>query len=98
MAVTFVLSQVAALPDARLALWLMPRRAGRCVADAARGSGGRDAGEIGAGKTTLVKPLAKMYGPTSGSILVDDTPLVFPPRSGERGPPARSSISSASYY
>jgi ATP-binding cassette subfamily B protein len=33
-------------------------------------------GENGAGKTTLVKLLAKMYEPRSGSILVDDTPLV----------------------
>ncbi len=33
-------------------------------------------GENGAGKTTLVKLLAKMYEPSSGSILVDDTPLV----------------------
>jgi ATP-binding cassette subfamily B protein len=33
-------------------------------------------GENGAGKTTLVKLLAKMYDPRSGSILIDDTPLV----------------------
>src|SRR3984893_1664078 len=32
-------------------------------------------GENGAGKTPLVKRLAKMYEPSSGSILVDDTPL-----------------------
>jgi ATP-binding cassette, subfamily B, bacterial len=32
-------------------------------------------GENGAGKTTFVKLLAKMYEPTSGSIFVDDTPL-----------------------
>ncbi len=32
-------------------------------------------GENGAGKTTLVKLLSKMYAPTSGAILVDDTPL-----------------------
>jgi ATP-binding cassette subfamily B protein len=32
-------------------------------------------GENGAGKTTLVKLLTKMYEPTSGAILVDDTPL-----------------------
>src|SRR5262245_1733938 len=32
-------------------------------------------GENGAGKTTLAKLLAKMYEPTAGSILVDDTPL-----------------------
>ncbi len=32
-------------------------------------------GENGAGKTTLAKLLAKMYEPSSGSILVDDTPL-----------------------
>jgi len=32
-------------------------------------------GENGAGKTTMVKLLAKMYEPTSGSIVVDDTPL-----------------------
>jgi len=33
-------------------------------------------GENGAGKTTLIKLLAKMYEPSSGSILVDDTPLI----------------------
>ncbi len=32
-------------------------------------------GENGAGKTTFVKLLAKMYEPSSGSILVDHTPL-----------------------
>lgn len=32
-------------------------------------------GENGAGKSTLVKLLGKMYEPTSGQILVDDTPL-----------------------
>ncbi len=32
-------------------------------------------GANGAGKTTLAKLLAKMYEPSSGSILVDDTPL-----------------------
>ena len=32
-------------------------------------------GENGAGKTTMVKLLAKMYEPTAGSILVDDVPL-----------------------
>jgi ATP-binding cassette subfamily B protein len=32
-------------------------------------------GENGAGKTTLAKLLAKMYEPTSGAILLDDTPL-----------------------
>jgi ATP-binding cassette, subfamily B, bacterial len=32
-------------------------------------------GENGAGKTTFVKLLAKMYEPSSGSILVDNTPL-----------------------
>jgi ATP-binding cassette subfamily B protein len=32
-------------------------------------------GENGAGKTTMVKLLAKMYEPSSGTILVDGTPL-----------------------
>jgi ATP-binding cassette, subfamily B, bacterial len=32
-------------------------------------------GENGAGKTTLVKLLSKMYEPSSGQILLDDTPL-----------------------
>jgi ATP-binding cassette subfamily B protein len=32
-------------------------------------------GENGAGKTTVVKLLAKMYEPSSGAILLDDTPL-----------------------
>jgi ATP-binding cassette subfamily B protein len=32
-------------------------------------------GENGAGKTTFVKLLSKMYDPSSGAILVDDTPL-----------------------
>jgi ATP-binding cassette subfamily B protein len=32
-------------------------------------------GENGAGKTTMVKLLAKMYEPTAGSIYVDGTPL-----------------------
>jgi ATP-binding cassette, subfamily B, bacterial len=36
-------------------------------------------GENGAGKTTLVKLLGKMYEPSSGSILVDDTPLARMP-------------------
>jgi ATP-binding cassette subfamily B protein len=36
-------------------------------------------GENGAGKTTLVKLLTKMYEPTSGAIIVDDTPLARMP-------------------
>jgi ATP-binding cassette subfamily B protein len=36
-------------------------------------------GENGAGKTTLVKLLEKLYEPSSGSILVDDTPLARVP-------------------
>jgi ATP-binding cassette subfamily B protein len=38
-------------------------------------------GENGAGKTSLVKLLAKMYEPSSGSILVDDTLLARMPAS-----------------
>jgi ATP-binding cassette, subfamily B, bacterial len=38
-------------------------------------------GENGTGKTTLVKLLAKMYEPSSGSILLDDTPLARVPAS-----------------
>jgi ATP-binding cassette subfamily B protein len=36
-------------------------------------------GENGAGKTTLIKLLTKMYEPTSGAIIVDDTPLARMP-------------------
>jgi ATP-binding cassette, subfamily B, bacterial len=36
-------------------------------------------GENGAGKTTVVKLLAKMYEPSSGAIFVDDTPLARVP-------------------
>lgn len=36
-------------------------------------------GENGAGKTTFVKLLAKLYEPTSGAIFVDDTPLARVP-------------------
>jgi ATP-binding cassette subfamily B protein len=36
-------------------------------------------GENGAGKTTVVKLLAKMYEPSSGVILLDDTPLTRVP-------------------
>src|SRR6187397_1876037 len=36
-------------------------------------------GENGAGKTTPVKLLAKMYEPTSGAIFVDETPLARVP-------------------
>jgi ATP-binding cassette subfamily B protein len=36
-------------------------------------------GENGAGKSTVVKLLAKMYEPTSGAIYVDDTPLARVP-------------------
>src|SRR5579864_1217431 len=43
-------------------------------------------GENGAGKTTLVKLLSKMYEPSSGSILVDDTPLGRVPAGEWRAP------------
>jgi ATP-binding cassette subfamily B protein len=36
-------------------------------------------GENGAGKTTMVKLLAKMYEPSSGAILLDETPLARVP-------------------
>ena len=36
-------------------------------------------GENGAGKTTFVKLIAKMYEPSSGSIYLDDTPLARVP-------------------
>src|SRR6202171_1642778 len=39
------------------------------------GAVGAIVGENGARKTTLVKLIAKMYEPSSGSILLDDTPL-----------------------
>jgi ATP-binding cassette subfamily B protein len=42
-------------------------------------------GENGAGKTTMVKLLAKMYEPSSGAILVDDTPLARLPADDWRG-------------
>jgi ATP-binding cassette, subfamily B, bacterial len=42
-------------------------------------------GENGAGKTSLVKLLAKMYEPTSGAILVDETPLARLPAGEWRG-------------
>jgi ATP-binding cassette subfamily B protein len=42
-------------------------------------------GENGAGKTSLVKLLAKMYEPTSGAILVDDVPLARMPAEEWRG-------------
>src|SRR4029077_19026342 len=38
-------------------------------------------GENGAGKTTFVKLLAKMYEPVSGSIFLDETPLARVPAS-----------------
>jgi len=38
-------------------------------------------GENGAGKTTFVKLLAKMYEPSSGSIFLDNTPLARVPAS-----------------
>ena len=41
-------------------------------------------GENGAGKTTMVKLLAKMYEPSSGSILVDGVPLARMPADGWR--------------
>src|SRR5258707_10508183 len=47
-------------------------------------------GGKGAGKTTLVKLLAKMYEPSSGSILVDDTPLARVPASEWRAPLPRA--------
>jgi ATP-binding cassette subfamily B protein len=39
----------------------------------------RSSEKTGAGKSTLVKLLAKMYEPSSGSIVVDDTPLAAVP-------------------
>jgi ATP-binding cassette subfamily B protein len=42
-------------------------------------------GENGAGKTTLVKLLSKMYEPTTGAILVDETPLAGMPADAWRG-------------
>lgn len=42
-------------------------------------------GENGAGKSTMVKLLAKMYEPSSGSILVDDVPLARLPADAWRG-------------
>ena len=41
-------------------------------------------GENGAGKTTMVKLLARMYEPASGGILVDDAPLSEIPAAGWR--------------
>ncbi len=41
-------------------------------------------GENGAGKTTMVKLLAKMYEPNAGSVFIDDTPLARIPATGWR--------------
>ncbi len=41
-------------------------------------------GENGAGKSTFVKLLAKMYAPTAGAIYVDDAPLARVPTAGWR--------------
>ncbi len=42
-------------------------------------------GENGAGKTTMVKLIAKMYEPSSGAIFIDDTPLARLPAADWRG-------------